>query len=595
MDATDMAVSWLQEQLRSQLRENSTNTVKYAQFLERQTHIPRQVEEMKDHIAELQDQIQLLLRRVSELESERGHVAKSRLVVNAGNGATQNGNPRIENTKSVDTAKPPAEHTPQPAKESQSLKRTSTTPDSAVSELTPASKKRSTTSSSTSSPWSSLKSLTSESPIQTPLLFQKPPPDVLADGTRNKHGHRSWIQIMKAHDPTFTVNASSRSRMEMFHGAYNLSKVEMKFHNTPGIPERLFFEFCEFMKVGWRGYREKDSGDFNSDAKITDVEKPSGALRIDVAVDGSVNLDVGTTPAEETKTDVSAALPETLLSGMEDCVIVDAEVAPAQESTTASKVSQTNNHDPSTPRHQSASANAPTPKSKSTGVTTPSQSDGVDTHSGRFPSTPVQNHVSPNAASHIHTSSNATTTSKVDPLDHKKTPSQNDSAAHPLRNGLTDGNFSIEKRRRSKSNNPSSTPSQREEPTNSSVPVSSAPLEVMPSSGKKVESINRIPKGIKYVKIVRQIMPSYNGLDKASKSAIHAGVRDYLFEALGNNESRARKCIPPGFTMETSQMYWIPQYLVPEFQDWVYIQLGNIFPKSNLVKPVMAVAANLNV
>ncbi|KAJ3233897.1 hypothetical protein HDU78_006184, partial [Chytriomyces hyalinus] len=36
-------------------------------------------------------------------------------------------------------------------------------------------------------------------------------------------------------------------------------------------------------------------------------------------------------------------------------------------------------------------------------------------------------------------------------------------------------------------------------------------------------------------------------------------------------------------------------YLVPEFQDWLYSQLGNIFPKSNLVQPAVAVAANLNV
>ncbi|KAJ3229301.1 hypothetical protein HDU78_009142 [Chytriomyces hyalinus] len=528
MDATDMALSWLQDQLRSQLRENSANTVKYAQFLERQTHIPRQMEEMKDNIAELQDQIQLLLRRVSQLESERNHVAKS-APVNAGNGTTQNGNPRIENTKSVDTPKPPAELTPQPAKESQSLKRTSTSPDSAVSELTPALKKRSTSSSSTSSPWSSLKSLTSESPIQTPLLFQKPPPDVLADGTRNKHGHRSWIQIMRAHDPAFTANATYRSRLDMFYGAYNLPKVEMKPQNTPGIPERLYLEFCEFMKFGWREYakRETDSGNCNLDAKITDVEKPSGALRIDVADDGSVNVDVGTTPAKETKTDVSVALPETVLSDMEDCIIVDAEDTPAQESTTASKVSQTNNHDPSTPRHQSAPANAPTPKSKSTGVTNPAESDATDvrilsksyfrrpisffmaqTHSGTFPSTPTQTHVSPNAASHNYTSSNATATSKVDPLNHQKTRSQNDSAAHPLRNGLTDANFSIEKRRGSKSNNPLNSPSQREEPANSSVPpvedecpvLSSAQLKTIPSSGKKVESTNRIPKGIKYVK-----------------------------------------------------------------------------------------------
>ncbi|KAJ3226085.1 hypothetical protein HDU81_007475 [Chytriomyces hyalinus] len=376
MDPTNLAVAWLQDQLRSQLHENSANTVKYAQCLERQTLIPRQMQEMKDEIAELQDQITLLVKRVSELENGRGHAsANSRPV----NGTAQNGTLRTENAKIMDTANPPPEHIPLPTKEPHSLKRASTTPDSTTSEHTPASKKRSSTSSSSSSPWSSLKSLTkSDSPIQnTPLLFHKPPPNLLADGTRNKHGHRSWIQILKSQDPAFTVNATYRSRLDMFYKAYNLPKVELKFHNTPAIPERLYFEFCEFMKVGWKEYvkREKDIRDCNSDAILADGEKPSDAVSIVSAGDGNANVDIATAPAKEARTAMPADLPETIYSDIEECIIIDSEYAPAQKSSTASNISPSNNHAPSTPGHQSTSFPS---SNKSTGATIPAQRDATN-------------------------------------------------------------------------------------------------------------------------------------------------------------------------------------------------------------------------
>ncbi|KAJ3236158.1 hypothetical protein HDU78_004752 [Chytriomyces hyalinus] len=580
----DTAVSWLQDQLRAQMRENSENTVKYAQCLERQTLVPRQMEAMKDDISELQDQIRLLVKRVSELES--GRTANPR-PLNSNNGSAMNGNPKT--VTDSETAHDERSH---PPNESRPLKRSST-PDSPIPENTPVSKKRltalpSSSSSSASSTRPSVKTPAAKTSTEAALLFEKSRPDLLADGSPNISGYRSWIQVMKLYDPAFMVNAANRGRVDLFHAAFNLSKVEMKPRNTLGIPESLHLEFYEFMKSGWREYakQEKNQMSRNSLAKAPDAEKKMASAG--AATPGAGNG--ATPPKERRKSSVVSA--ETVDSDTEDCVVVDSGNAPVQKTADASDASHNSNLHASTSNNQSPKMNSLTPKNKSTGALTPAQSNGANTHSGTSPSTPLQHQLSPDVPPHKSVTTDTTATPKNDDLK-KWTPSQNGNASRRLSNGSTNGTTP-----RENSQGPKSiTPAPHEESVISRVAVqeksqgpSSTTFKELPSNGHSKETTDRIPKGIKYVKIVRQVMPDYNELDKGSKSAIHAGIRDYLFEALGNNESRALKCVPPGFTLETSQMYWIPQPLVPDFQDWLYTQLQIIFPKNNIVKPAPAVA-----
>ncbi|KAI8828993.1 hypothetical protein BJ741DRAFT_653295 [Chytriomyces cf. hyalinus JEL632] len=580
----DTAVSWLQDQLRAQMRENSDNTIKYAQCLERQTLVPRQMEAMKDDISELQDQIRLLVKRVSELES--GRAANPR-PLNPNNGSAMNGNPKTV----TDSETAYDERIPHPPKESRPLKRTST-PDSPIPENTSVSKRRltappSSSSSSASSPRPSVKTPTAKTATETPLLLEKSRPDLLADGSPNISGYRSWIQVMKSYDPGFMANASNRGRVDLFHAAFNLSKVEMKPRNTLGIPASLHSEFCEFMKSGWRKYakQEKNQISRSSLAKAADAEKKIASAGAATAGAGN-----GATPAKvRRKSSVVSA--ETVDSDFEDCAIVDSGNSPVQKASGASDASQNGYLHASISYNQSPEMNSLTPKNKSTGALTPAQSNSANTHSGASPSTPLQHQLSPDVPSHKSGTTNTTATPKNDDLN-KWTPSQNGNASRRLSNGSTKGTTPRENSQVSKSN----TPAPHEESVNPRVAVqeksqglSSTTFKELPSDGHNKETTDRIPKGIKYVKIVRQVMPDYNELDKGSKSAIHAGIRDYLFEALGNNESRALKCVPPGFTLETSQMYWIPQPLVPDFQDWLYTQLQTIFPKSNIVKPAAAI------
>ncbi|KAJ3400501.1 hypothetical protein HDU80_006893 [Chytriomyces hyalinus] len=580
----DTAVSWLQDQLRAQMRENSDNTVKYAQFLERQTLVPRQMEAMKDDISELQDQIRLLVKRVSELESGR---AENTRPLNSNNGSAMNGNPKT--VTDSETAHDQRSH---PPKESRPLKRTST-PDSPIPENTPVSKKRltalpSSSSSSASSPRPSVKTPAAKTSTEAPHLLEKSRPDLLADGSPNISGYRSWIQVMKLYDPAFIANVSNRGRVDLFHAAFNLSKVEMKPRNTLGIPERLHLEFYEFMKSGWREYakQEKNQMSRNSLAKAADAEKTMAS-----AVAATAGAGNGATPAKERRKS-SVVSAETVDSDIEDCVIVDSGNVPVQKTADASDASQNSSLHASTSNNQSPKMNSLTPKNKSMGALTPAQSNGANAHSGASPNTPLQLQLSPDVPSHKSGTTDTAAAPENDDLN-KWTPSQNSNVSPRLSNGSTNGTTPREKSQGLKSN----TPAPHEESVNSRVVQekgqgpSSTTFKELPSNGHSKETTDRIPKGIKYVKIVRQVMPDYNELDKGSKSAIHAGIRDYLFEALGNNESRALKCVPPGFTLETSQMYWIPQPLVSDFQDWLYTQLQIIFPKSNIVKPAPAVAA----
>ncbi|KAJ3234528.1 hypothetical protein HDU81_001341 [Chytriomyces hyalinus] len=590
MGTPDLAISWFQDQLRAQLRENSENTVKYAQCLERQTLVPRQMQAMKDDISELQDQIRLLIKRVCELENSRAANSKP---LTAENGSTKNGNSKTFNDKSVEAGTARDDRIPHPPKESRPLKRSST-PESSIPQNTPTSKKRltappSSSSSSASSPRPFVKTPTAENTTKALLRFEKPPPDFLADGSPNNAGYRSWVQALKSFDPAFVANASNRSRVDMFHTAFNLSKVEMKSRNMPpGIPERLHLEFCEFMKSGWQEYakQEKNQMNRNSLAKAADSDKVVSAGG-ETASAGN-----GATPAKERRKS-SVLSPETVDSDIEDCVIINSGYAPDQKLIGASEPSQSDNVHASSSNAQSTPMNSLTTKNKSTGAVTPAQSNGANTHSGVSPRTPVQHQLSPDLPPHRSGTTNTAATPKNDDLN-KLTPSQNRTACHRLSNEFINGSTSRENSQISKS----ITPTAHEVRVNSRAAVqeksqgpSLVTVKESPSDGHSKETADRIPKGMKYVKLVRQVMPDFNELDKNGKSAIHAGVRDYIFEAFGHNETRALKCVPPGFTLETSQMYWIPHHLVPHFQDWLYTQLRIIFPTRNVVKPAAAVAA----